>query len=79
MKKLISLLLVLVMAFTLVMPAAAFDLRLTGGDVPVITIYGDGEPLYNADGTEKIFHFSEIVDQLMSSAKDSLGESLINM
>lgn len=79
MKKLLSLLLVLVMAFTLVMPAAAFDLRLTGGDVPVITIYGDGEPLYNADGTEKIFHFSEIVDQLMSSAKDSLGESLINM
>ena len=55
MKKLISLLLVLVMAFTLVMPASAFELRLSGGDVPVVTIYGDGEPLYNADGTEKIF------------------------
>lgn len=79
MKKIISLLLVLVMAFTIQMPASAFELRLSGGDVPVVTIYGDGEPIYSKDGTEKIFHFSEIVDQLMSSAKDSLGESLVNM
>lgn len=79
MKKIVSLLLVLVMAFTLVMPAAAFELRLDGGDIPVITIYGDGEPLYNKEGTEKVFHFKEIINQLMSSAKDSLGESLMNM
>ena len=78
MKKLLSLLLVLVMAFTLVMPAAAFDIVTTGSDVPVVTIYGDGEPLYDTEGN-KIFHFKEIVNQLMDSAKDSLGESLVNM
>ncbi|MBR2078630.1 MAG: hypothetical protein IJ962_00335 [Clostridia bacterium] len=78
MKKIVSLLLVLVMAFTIVMPAAAIDLRQDGSTIPVITIYGDGEPLYDTEGN-KIFHFRELVNQLMSSAKDSLGESLVNM
>ena len=68
---LISLLLVLVMAFTLVMPAAAFELRLDGGDIPVITIYGDGEPLYNAEGTEKVFHFKEINSTLKAYPHNS--------
>ena len=78
MKKIVSLLLVVVMAFTIVMPVTAIDLRTNGSDIPVIAIYGDGEPLYDTEGN-KIFHFKEIVNQLMSSAKDSLGESLVNM
>lgn len=78
MKKLISFILVIVMVFTIVMPASAIDLRTNGSDIPVIAIYGDGEPLYDTEGN-KIFHFRELVNQLMSSAKDSLGESLVNM
>ena len=77
MKKLISLILVLVMAFTIVMPASAFELRLTGGDVPVVTIYGDGEPLYNADGTV----YGEAVDSVESyiarTAESELNESIM--
>ncbi len=78
MKKIVSILLVIVMAFTIVMPVSAIDLRRDGSDIPVVAIFGDGEPLYDTEGN-KIFHFKEIVNQLMGSAKDSLGESLKNM
>ena len=78
MKKIGSLLLALIMIITMAVPVSAIPIVKHGSDVPVIAIFGDGEPLYDTEGN-KIFHFSEIVDQLMSSAKNGLGESLKNM
>lgn len=78
MKKLVSVLLVLVMAFTIVMPASAISMRRDGSDIPVVAIFGDGEPLYDTEGN-KVFHFKEIVSMLGASAKDSLLESFVYM
>ena len=78
MKKLVSVLLVLVMAFTIAMPATAIDLRRDGSDIPVVAIFGDGEPLYDGEGN-KVFHFREIISTIGASAKDSLVESLVYM
>ncbi len=52
MKKLISLLLVLVLTFSLSVPAFAADAYEADYSVPIIKIRGNGGSLYNADGTQ---------------------------
>lgn len=85
MKKLISLTLVLVMLFSLcIMPAAANsenekrEISLYGSQVPIVSIYGDGEPLYDKDGN-KVFHFSEMLGMFGGSEEGALSEAVINI
>ena len=62
MKKIISIILVLVLMMSLAAPAAAWtDPNATRSQIPVIRISGDGEPLYNSDG-EKIMHFRGLLE-----------------
>jgi len=78
MKKLISVILALIMMFTVVTPAFAFDYVLKGSDIPVVAIFGDGEPIYNTEG-EKIFHFKEILNMLGGSEEGAAGEAVQNV
>ena len=78
MKRFISIVMALVMIITLALPVGAISLRRDGSDIPVVAIFGDGEPLYDEEGN-KVFHFREIISMLGASAKESLGESLVAM
>lgn len=76
MKKIISLFLSLLMIFTTLVPLASASDKIvvtgqvnvydTKGQVPVVRILGDGEPLYDAEGN-KIFHLRSILDGDSSS------------
>jgi hypothetical protein len=77
-KKLISVLLVVIMLFSLSAPAIAADYVMWGGDIPVVMIYGDGQPIYGADG-KKVFHFKEMLNMIGDSAEGGLGEAAINI
>lgn len=79
MKKLLSLLLVLSMIFALAAPASAATYQVDGSPIPIITIYGDGEPIYDANKEKKLFHFREILSMLGGSEDGELGESAINI
>ena len=81
MKKLVSVFLALIMMLTVLTPicsvsASAASYKLL--DIPVVRIFGDGEPLYNKDG-EKIFHFSEMASIGGSIEKNELYSSVINV
>ncbi|MGN1194377.1 MAG: hypothetical protein ACI4SB_02740 [Acutalibacteraceae bacterium] len=78
MKKIISVLLAMVMIFTLFAPLSSAVSDYSRVDVPWLQIYGDGEPLYNAEG-EMIFHFSEILNVGSNIEKSDLYESVINV
>ncbi len=78
MKKIISILLVLIMLFSIVIPAGAASYTYYGGDIPVVMIYGDGQPIYNAEG-KKVFHFREMFNMIGDSAEGGLVESMINI
>lgn len=83
MKKVISFLLVAIMAITIVTPPPAFaaddiDFNTYRSQVPIINIYGDGEPIYNAEG-EKIFHFSEMFSMLTDREEGNTKEALIDV
>ena len=78
MKKIISILLVLIMLFALAAPASAASYSFHGGDIPVVMIYGDGQPIYNAEG-KKVFHFSEMFNMIGDSSEGGLVESTINI
>ena len=78
MKKVLSILLVITMVFSLVIPASAADYILSGSDIPVITIYGDGRPIYDTEGN-KIFEFSEILNMLGSKEDSNIIESAVNV
>lgn len=80
MKKIVSLLLVVVMMFSLGSPALAysFDNIFTGSDIPVISIFGDGEPIYDTEGN-KIFHFSEMLNMLGGSEDGAASEAVQNV
>lgn len=77
MKKVLSLLLVIIMTFTFVSPAfaAGYDMSDTVSDIPVVLISGDGDSIYDADGNE-VFRFSKLVSKLTSIQSDALKESL---
>ncbi len=78
MKKLLSIVLVIIMIFSLATPAFAFSYRMDGSDIPVISIYGDGRPIYDTEGN-KIFEFSEMLSMLGSTEDSALLESTINI
>lgn len=78
MKKIISILLVFTMLFALAAPASAANYTFYGGDIPVVMIYGDGQPIYNTEG-EKVFHFSEMLSMLGDGEDGALGEAAINI
>lgn len=81
MKKLISVLLVITMLFALAVPACATEYvayKTWGSQIPVVSIFGDGEPIYNTEG-EKIFHFKEMLSMLGDSAEGGLGEATMNI
>lgn len=60
MKKIISILLAVVLVFTLAVPAFAAELTSWWSQIPVVSIAGDGEPLYDADGNQ-IFKTTDIL------------------
>lgn len=79
MKKIISILLVVIMTVTVFVPAvsaSAASYKIL--DIPVVRVFGDGEPLYNKDG-EKIFHFSEMASIGGNIEKNDLYTSIINV
>ncbi|MBQ7117531.1 MAG: hypothetical protein IJN88_04910 [Clostridia bacterium] len=81
MKRIISVVLVIVMLFTFAAPAGAAggsDYRHWGNQIPVVVFHGDGEPIYNTEG-EKVFHFSEMLNMLGGSAEGALAESVVNV
>ncbi len=81
MKRIISVFLVVIMLFTFAAPACAteyVEYKSWGSQIPVVSLFGDGEPIYNTDG-EKIFHFSEMLNMLGSSVDGDLGDSLMNV
>ncbi len=83
MKKVISAILVVVMMISmLVLPAGAenekMQTSITGSQIPIVSIYGDGEPLYDVEGN-KVFHFSQMLNMLGGTEEGALGEATINI
>ena len=85
MKKIISVLLTVLMIFSMAVPAFAaekFDPESSRSQIPVIRILGDGEPLYDADGN-KIFHlrtdFTDIGGDEEEDDNSNLVQSLANV
>ena len=78
MKKVLSLLLVLSILFALAAPASAATYDVSS-PIPIVTIYGDGEPIYDAKKEKKLFQFSEMLNMLGGSEEGALGEAAINI
>ena len=78
MKKFLSILLILSMIFSLMLPASAASYELYS-PIPIVTIYGDGEPIYDANKEKKLFQFSEMLSMLGGSEEGALGEAAINI
>ncbi len=80
MKKIISILLTVVMVFSLAVPALAYNFPnvFSGSDIPVIAIFGDGEAIYDTEGN-KIFHFSEMFSMLGGSEEGAASEAMQNV
>lgn len=78
MKKILSLLLVFSMLFALAAPVSAAKYELYS-PIPIVTIYGDGEPIYDATKEKKLFQFSEMFSMLGGSEDGALGEAAINI
>lgn len=70
MKKLLSLLVVGVMLFTLGIPAYAATLTSWWSTIPVVSIAGDGEPLYDGNGNQ-IFKTTDILKGMTGDDEDS--------
>ncbi len=79
MKKTLALLLIISIIFALAAPVSAASYKVDGSPIPVITIYGDGEAIYDAEKKVKLFHFSEMLSMLGGSEDGALGESTINI
>lgn len=79
MKRIISVLLVLSMLVAFAAPVSAAEYKVDGSPIPVVTIYGDGEPIYDAEKKVKLFQFNEIMNILGGSEEGALGESLVNV
>lgn len=85
MKKIISVLLIVLMIFSMAVPAfaAGFDAVSTRSQIPVIRIFGDGEPMYDAEGN-RLFHLRSFLNDGMNKDEDDednseLIESLANV
>lgn len=67
MKKIISVLLTALMIVSMAVPAfaAGFDAVSTRSQIPVIRIFGDGEPMYDAEGN-RLFHLRSFLNDGMN-------------
>ncbi len=73
MKKILSIALALILAFSCTVPAFAWtDVNATKSQIPIIRISGDGEPLYNKEG-ERIMHFRGLLEKNEEEEEDSSG------
>ncbi len=85
MKKILSVFLALLLMLSLCVPAFAGDVAFPpyGSDIPVITIYGDGEPIYlkNDDGSDgkKVFHFADMGSMFSDTEDGALGDAVMNI
>lgn len=79
MKKIISIVMALLMIFPLAVPAFAAEYEVGGSPIPVVTIYGDGEAIYDAEKKVKLFQFSEMLNMLGGSEEGALGEATLNI
>ena len=70
MKKLLSLLVIAVMLFTLGTPAYAATLTSWWSTIPVVSIAGDSEPLYDGNGNQ-IFKTTDILSGMTGDDEDS--------
>lgn len=84
MKRIVSVLLTVLMIFSMAVPAFAadFDPESSRSQIPVIRVLGDGEPLYDAEGN-KIFHlrtsFSESDVKTEDDDSSEIVKSLANV
>ena len=79
MKKIVSVLLAVVMTISVLIPAISVSAKSYNIiDIPVVRIFGDGEPLYNKDG-DMVFHFSEMLNVGSGIEKEELYSSVINV
>ena len=79
MKKIVSVLLAVVMTISVLIPAISVSAKSYNIiDIPVVRIFGDGEPLYNKDG-DMVFHFSEMLSMGSGIEKNELYSSVINV
>ena len=69
MKKTISLILALTMAFTLAAPAYAASLTSWWSNIPIVSIAGDSEPLYDGNG-KQIFKTTDILNGFKSEGEE---------
>ncbi len=75
MKKLISVLLSVVLVFSLMFPAFSWvNVDESKSQIPVIRISGDGEPLYDAEGN-KIFHYRDLANLVSGNNEGSADNS----
>ena len=76
MKKLLSVLLVALMLFSSAIPAfaAKFDAESSRSQIPVIRIFGDGEPMYDAEGN-RLFHLRSVVTDGLNEDEDDEDNS----
>ncbi len=77
MKKILSFFMVLVLIFTLTLPAYA-DWSDSQSQIPVILISGDGDSIYDAEGNE-VFRFSKIISMLTSIDGETAKESALKV
>ncbi|MBE6773920.1 MAG: alpha/beta hydrolase [Ruminococcaceae bacterium] len=80
MKRFISIVLALILAFSMAVPAfAGIDRNQTRSQIPVVRISGDGEALYNAEG-ERIMHFRGLLEDNGDDEDSSaIYESIANV
>ena len=69
MKKIVSMLVALVLVFTLMTPAYAATLTSWWSNIPVVSIAGDGEPLYDGNGNQ-IFKTTDILSGFKSDGEE---------
>ncbi len=79
MKKLTAIFLALVMICFSVAPSFALETpsSLSGSDIPVVAMFGDGEAIYDENGN-KIFKFSELLNIFGSSGENEDGEDPVS-
>ncbi len=70
MKKIIAMLVTLIMVFTLVTPAYAATLTSWWSTIPVVSIAGDGEPLYDGNGNQ-IYKTTDLLKGMTGDDEDS--------
>ena len=74
MKKIISVFIAIVLAFSLMLPSFSWvDVNETKSQIPVIRISGDGEALYDTEGN-KIFHYKDVVKLVSSDGNTDNSE-----